>query len=97
MRDDHKVALKKIKQQINAFCLRHGYFYAGNKWTIKHLNWLKKLVLSDLYRETLNEYLTSYKEQTEKIERFDKRIEELAEDSDYRKRVMSGCHTHIKM
>lgn len=58
------VALKKIKQQINAFCLRQGYFYAGNKWTIKHLNWLKKLVLSDLYRETLNEYLTSYEEQT---------------------------------
>lgn len=40
MRDDHNVALKKIKQQINAFCLRHGYFYAGNKWTIKHLDWM---------------------------------------------------------
>ena len=77
MRDDHKVALKKIKQQINAFCLRQGYFYAGNKWTIKHLNWLKKLVLSDLYRETLNEYLTSYEEQIAKIERFDKRIEKI--------------------
>ena len=25
MRDDHKLALKKVKQQINAFCLRHGY------------------------------------------------------------------------
>lgn len=62
MRDDHKAALKKIKQQINAFCLRQGYFYAGNKWTIKHLNWLKKTGSLDLYRETLNEYLTSYEE-----------------------------------
>lgn len=27
MRDDHKLALKKVKQQINAFCLRHGHRY----------------------------------------------------------------------
>ena len=87
MRDDHKLALKKIKQQINAFCLRHGYIYDGHKWTIRHLDWLKKLDLSELYRETLNEYMTSYEEQTAKIERFDKRIEELAADSDYHENV----------
>ena len=91
MRDDHKLALKKIKQQISAFCLRHGYFYAGNKWTIKHLDWLKKLDLSDLHRETLNEYMASYEEQTAKIERFDKRIEELAADSDYHEKVGKLC------
>ena len=87
MRDDHKLALKKIKQQINAFCLRHGYIYDSHKWTIRHLDWLKKLDLSELYRETLNEYMTSYEEQTAKIERFDKRIEELAADSDYHESV----------
>lgn len=27
MRDDHKTALKQIKQQLNAFCLRHGHHY----------------------------------------------------------------------
>lgn len=87
MRDDHKLALKKIKQQINAFCLRHGYIYDSHKWTIRHLDWLKKLDLSELYRETLNEYMISYEEQTAKIERFDKRIEELAADSDYHENV----------
>ena len=87
MRDDHKLALKKIKQQINAFCLRHGYIYDSHKWTIRHLDWLKKLDLSELYRETLNEYMTSYEEQTAKIERFDKRIEELAADPDYHENV----------
>ena len=87
MRDDPKLALKKIKQQINAFCLRHGYIYDSHKWTIRHLDWLKKLDLSELYRETLNEYMTSYEEQTAKIERFDKRIEELAADSDYHENV----------
>lgn len=31
MRDDHKLMLKKIKQQINAFCLKHNKIYPGNK------------------------------------------------------------------
>ncbi|MDE7332482.1 MAG: transposase [Lachnospiraceae bacterium] len=48
MRDDHKKALKKVKQQVNAFCLRHGYHYEGTKWTLAHLKWLKKLELSAL-------------------------------------------------
>ena len=39
MRDDHKLALKKVKQQILAFCLRHGYRYDGNShWTAAHIN-----------------------------------------------------------
>ena len=57
MRNDHKIALKKIKQQINAFCIRHGFCYDGTKWTLKHLKWLKKLeITNELYRETLDEY-----------------------------------------
>ena len=105
MRDDHKLALKKIKQQINAFCLRqinafclrHGYFYPDTKWTIKHLQWLRKLEVKDLFRETLDEYLASYDEQTAKIERFDKRIEELASDPDYKDNVRKlGCLLGVK-
>ena len=41
MRDDHKTALKQIKQQLNAFCLRHGHHYDKAKWTGLHLNWLR--------------------------------------------------------
>lgn len=97
MRDDHKLALKKIKQQINAFCLRYGYFYPGNKWTIKHLDWLKKPDITGLNKETLDEYLASYDEQTAKIERFDKRIEELANDPEYKENVRKlGCLLGIK-
>ena len=77
MRDDHKDVLKKIKQQINALCLRHGHHYERTKWTIKHVTWLRKLELSTLYRETLDEYMASFDEKTAKIERFDLRIEEL--------------------
>ncbi len=31
-----------------------------------------------MYRETLDEYMATYEEQTAKIERFDQRIEEIA-------------------
>ena len=97
MRDDHKLALKKIKQQINAFCLRHGHHYAQTKWTIAHWKWLKKLELSALYREVLDEYMASYEEQTAKIERFDQRIEELATQERYAEKVKRlGCFLGIK-
>lgn len=97
MRDDHKLALKKVKQQINAFCLRHGYHYDKTKWTISHLKWLKQLEMSALCRETLDEYMASYDEQTAKIERFDKRIEELASQERYQKKVEKlGCFLGIK-
>ena len=97
MRDDHKLALKKVKQQINAFCLRHGYHYAQTKWTIAHWKWLKKLELPVLYREVLDEYMASYEEYVAKIERFDQRIEELASQERYAEKVKRlGCFLGIK-
>lgn len=97
MRDDHKIALKKIKQQINAFCLRHGYHYDGTKWTVAHLRWLKHLELSPMYREVLDEYMASYEEQEAKIERFDTRIEEIASQTEYADKVKRlGCFLGIR-
>jgi len=96
MRDDHKLALKKLKQQINAFVLRHGNLYAGTKWTIKHVIWLKKLELDSMYRETLDEYMVSYEEQEAKIERYDQRIEEIAAEARYKKNAEKlGCFLGI--
>lgn len=103
MRNDHKLALKKIKQQINAFCIRHGFCYDGTKWTLKHLKWLKKLEIThELYRETLDEYMASYEEQEAKIERYDKRIEEIAEQTKYHDKVKKlecflGIKTHTAL
>jgi transposase len=97
MRDDHKKALKKIKQQIGMFCIRHGYYFEGTKWTIAHLKWLKKLELAPMYQETLNEYLATYEELTAKIERFDARIEEIAAQAEYAGTVQKlGCFLGIK-
>ena len=97
MRDDHKQALKKTKQQINAFLLRHGHQYIGTKWTIRHLTWLHRLELDPMYRETLNEYMASYEEQQSKIERFDRRIEEIAAQERYMGKVGKlGCFLGIR-
>jgi len=97
MRDDHKLALKKLKQQINAFVLRHGYQYTGTKWTIKHVAWLRKLELNPMYRETLDEYMASYEEQEAKIERYDKRIEEISTEMRYRENAEKlGCFLGIR-
>ena len=97
MRDDHKLALKKLKQQINAYILRHGHQYTGSKWTIRHVTWLKKLDLAPLYRETLDEYIASYEEQEAKIERYDKRIEEISTEARYQENAKKlGCFLGIR-
>ena len=88
MRDDHKLALKKVKQQILAFCLRHNYRYDGKShWTAAHLKWLKALTPEALYKEILDEYLLTYQTLSDKIERLDKRIEELATQDEYKEAV----------
>lgn len=88
MRDDHKIAAKKIKQQINAFCLRHDKQYPGKtKWTGMHLTWLRKLDLSPMLKEILNSYLITLDQLSDDIASFDKRIEELAAGKEYADRV----------
>ena len=104
MRDDHKLALKKVKQQILAFCLRHGCQYDGTKshWTQAHINWLRTLKLDGLYAETLEEYLLEYDYLTAKIDRIDRRIAELASEDDYKEKVHKlecfiGIKTHTAL
>lgn len=99
MRDDQKLMLKKIKQQILAFVLRQGKKFEGGKtyWTIAHIKWLKSLDLTGLAKETLSEYLVTYEYLTEKIERLDHRIEELASGEKYKEKVKNmGCFLGIK-
>lgn len=99
MRDDHQNALKRIKQQILALCLRYDKKFTAGKgyWTIKHLAWLKALELDDVLREALDEYLLTYDQLIEKIKRYDARIEELADNPRYRDNVKKlTCMIGIK-
>ena len=59
--------------------------------------WLSKLKLDPMYRETLNEYMASYEEQEAKIERYDKRIEEIAAEVRYQENAKKlGCFLGIR-
>ena len=89
MREDHKKQLKVIKQQIGAFCRRHGYHYEEGKnyWTAKHLKWLKSLPMEGILKETLDEYLLSYETVSDRLDLMDKKIEEIAETDKYRESV----------
>lgn len=99
MRDDQKINLKKTKQQILALALRLGKKFEGGKtyWTIAHMKWLKSLKLGGVFQETLDEYLITYEYFTEKIERLDQRIEELASGENYQEKVKKlGCLIGVK-
>lgn len=93
MRDDRMEDMKRVKQQINSFCLRHHLVFRETKtyWTQKHRQWLADLELQELDRETLDEYLLTLEQLEEKIARYDKRIHELAEEGAYRENVRKLC------
>lgn len=104
MRDDHKLELKRIKQQILGFCLRHGFIFTEGKsyWTLKHMAWLEKLTMEKMLREVLDEYLLTYKKLVERLETFDKRIEEISKSERYAEKVsrlscLLGIKTHTAM
>ncbi len=93
MRDDHKLMLKKTKQQILSFCLRHNFRYEATKnhWTQAHLKWLRALKPDELYKEILDEYLITFSNLVDKINRLDQRIEELASKPEYNENVNKLC------
>jgi transposase len=100
LRDDAKDILKKIKQQILAFCLRHGKRFDEGKsyWTRKHLEWLVKQEYGNaILQETYQEYLALYRQASDKVTLFDQRIEELANQERYVQKVqMLSCLIGIK-
>ena len=89
MRDAHKLALKRVKQEIIALCHRYGKQYPmQSHWTQAHLAWLKALCFHDpVLQETFEEYLIQYHQMTEKLERYDKRIQELSGKEEYAEKV----------
>ena len=88
MMNDFKDESKKVKQHINAFVLRLGYRYGGkSRWIPAHIKWLRGLELNSMYKEILDEYLSQLEELTEKIERFQHKLEELSQKDSYREKI----------
>ena len=87
-----------MKQEIGAFCLRHNLRYDGRStWTAAHIQWLRGLKPEGLYQEILEEYLLTLSTLMDKIERLDRRIEELAAMDEYREKTKQlSCFLGIK-
>ena len=99
MRDVENNALKRIKQQTIALCTRHGKQYNGKTyWTKRHLDWLGSLDFGNgVLNEVLQEYLVLYYQAQEKVDVYDKRIEEVSQSGKYREPVEKlGCFIGIK-
>jgi len=100
MRNDERDTLKRIKQQLLSFCTRHGkrFTEGRNYWTQKHMTWLGKLDFGDaVLNETFLEYIALYHQAKDKVERFDKRIEELARTERYDEKVKKlSCFIGVK-
>lgn len=83
-----KKALKRIKQEIKALVLRHGYFYEGKStWTIAYMKWLKSLKMEEVLRECLHEYLLQYENLKDRLERFEARVVEFSHQERYAEAV----------
>ncbi len=88
-REDVRLELKKTKQRIHRFLLRHGYVYDSSRyWTLRHERWLRGLEFyRPMLKETFDEYYFMMKGLTEKLRMMDKRIEEIALSEGYAERV----------
>jgi len=69
--------------------LRHGYIYQeGDKWTLKHWAWIRKIHFEDANLETvLEESIRAVEQCQEQLKTYDARIEENARKPEYVEKV----------
>ena len=88
-REDALEDLQMTRHRLGGFLLRRGLRYrAGKPWTQGHLKWLKGLTFENQYlQQVLEEYRLALDEATERLKRFEVRVEEAAEREPYKKLV----------
>ena len=91
------ILLSKLDLQDAEAVAEFRAVYEGN-WTAKHVKWLRSLKPTGLYKEILDEYLLTYTILTDKLNRLDQRIEELASKEEYKESVSKlTCFLGIKI
>ncbi len=88
-REDALEDLQRTRHRLGGFLLRQGLRYrAGKPWTSGHLKWLKGLSFEQAHlQHVLDEYRLAWDEATERLKRFEVRVEETAEKEPYKKLV----------
>jgi transposase len=88
-RSDMQDDLKRAKQRMLKFLLRHGHIYENTQyWTGKHRKWMKTLVFDmPLDKTVFEQYLYTIESTEERVERIENQIKEIAESPRYMERV----------
>jgi transposase len=88
-RSDMQDDLKRAKQRMLKFLLRHGHIYENTLyWTGKHKKWMKTLVFEmPLDKAVYEQYLYTIESIEERVGRMELQIKEIAESPRYAERV----------
>ena len=80
-REDSVNALKKAKQQLGAFLLRHHIIYSGkSKWSKAYFNWLADISMPHPAQQiTIQEYIDTVHDCKRRVERLADQIRRLSE------------------
>ena len=77
-REDFKHQQRRARQQLNAFVLRHGHHWPGNRtrWTQAHERWLESLKFAhDFQQIVLQEYLEAVRAASRRVADLDAQLE----------------------
>jgi transposase len=88
-RDSAQVDLKRARQRLNSFLIRHGCIYSdGDLWTGKHQQWLKGLSFDPPgLRTVFEEYYNEMEHCLQRVQSLDQQVEQLAQSEPYRAAV----------
>jgi len=89
-REDVNEDLRRAKQRLLKFILRHGHVYSGGgtNWTIAHWAWMDKLQFKQEYgRVVYEEYRSQIRSLEERLVRLEDQIVQTAESGRYKAKV----------
>ena len=89
-REDVNIDLRRVKQRLLKFLLRHGHIYSGggNNWTGKHWQWMDKLeFVQDHERLVYEEYRSQIQSLEERLTRLEQHVKETTESPRYKEAV----------
>ena len=82
-RADFKAQQQKLRQQLNAFVLRHGHHWPTKRkrWTQKHLEWLESLDFPyDNQAEVRDEYIAAVRMSSSRMADLDQKLNQALQD-----------------
>ena len=89
-REDVNLDLRRVKQRLLKFLLRHGHIFTEGEtyWTHKHWRWMDKIEFNHEHEKTVyEEYRSQIKALEERLTRMEKQITEIAESPKYAAKV----------